>query len=122
MALAKDLVSTGFSPGQAKGIGGQVASAVSAAGTVITDATDLVASVNRVSTVASGAGVQLTFGEIGDSQWVYNGGANPLKVYPPSSSHTINQLSAGTAVTLPQYTYCVFHLITSTIVLANMSA
>ena len=122
MALAKDLVAVGFSPGQAAGAGGQIAPSVSAAGTTITDATDLTASVNYVSTVASGAGVQLYFGGVGDSMVVYNAGANALKVYPPSTSHTINQLSAGTAATLPINTFCNYYLVTSTKVIADLSA
>lgn len=122
MALARDLVATHFSPGQAKGVGGQIAPTVSAAGTIITDATDLVASVNVVTTVAASSGVQLYFGELGDSMMVYNGGANILLVYPPSSSHTINQLSAGTAMQLAVSTACTFTLVTSTRVIALLSA
>lgn len=122
MPLAKDLVSVGFAAGQASGAGGQIAPSVSAAGTVIGDATDLVASGNYVSTVGSGAGVQLYFGQIGDDMWVYNGGANTLKVYPPSASHTINQLAAGSAMNLSINTYCLFKLVTSTRVVADLSA
>ena len=42
MALALDIMKGGFSAGSAKAIGGQANTAVSAAGTAITDATDLV--------------------------------------------------------------------------------
>ena len=121
MPLARDLVSVGFSPGQAGGANGQVAPSVSAAGTTINDATDLVASINYVSTVAASSGVQLYFGQVGDDMWVFNAGANALKVYPPSSSHTINQLSAGSAMILPINTGCMFKLISSTVVVGLLS-
>ena len=122
MPLAKDLVAVGFSPGQAAGAGGQIAPSVSAAGTTISDATDLTASVNYVSTVAASTGVQLYFGGVGDSMVVYNGGANTLKVYPPSTSHSINQLSAGTAMNLAANTFCAYYLVTTTRVIADLSA
>lgn len=99
-ALAKDIMGGGFSPAGAQAINGQFALAVSAAGTTISDATQLKATNNTVTTVASGAGVLLYDGVIGDTIYIYNGGANALKVYPPTSSQTINQLSAGTAISL----------------------
>jgi hypothetical protein len=122
MALAKDIMGGGTSAGQAKAINGNVKSSVSAAGTTISDATQLNATKNFVSTVGSGEGVKLFNGEISDDQLVYNGGANALKVYPHSSSGIINQLSAGSAVTVPQYTTCHFARITSTRWVATLSA
>jgi hypothetical protein len=112
----------GTSAGQAKAINGRVASAVSAAGTVLSDATAIAATVNRISTVASGAGVRLFNGEISDEIFIYNAGANQLIVYPHSSSGTINQLSAGSGVTIPQYTQAGFRRVTAVIWIAWMSA
>ena len=112
MALALDIMKGGFSAGSAKAIGGQVQNTISAAGTVITDATDLIFSISIVTTAAAGSGVQIPNAEIGDSVHVLNLGANAVTVYPPSSSSQINALTAGagfllainTAVTLRKFT------------------
>ena len=123
MPLSTNIMRGGTSAGQAKAINnGAIASAVSAAGTTITDATDLLADINFVSTVASGAGVQLSHGEAGDSQIVYNAGANALKVYPSNSSASINTLSAGVAHNLPINTMCTYYKVSSTQWIANLSA
>ena len=122
MALARNIMGGGFSAGQAKATNGRIASAVSAAGTTITTATDLVADVNFVSTVGSSAGVQLAFGELGDSQIVHNSGANPLSVYPPSSSHQINQIAAGGAHLLAIDTTCTYYIVSTTQIIGLLSA
>lgn len=122
MALAKDIMLGGTSAGQAKAINGQVNSAVSAAGTTISDATQLDKTVNFLSTVASGTGVKLFNGDIGDDVYVYNGGANTATVYPHSSAGIINQLSAGAGVSLAQYTTAYFRRVTSTRWIVMMSA
>ena len=59
MGLAMNVMKGGFSAGQAKSLNGAIATALTAAGTVITDAFDLVADINVIGTCASGAGVQL---------------------------------------------------------------
>jgi hypothetical protein len=122
MALAKNIMSGGFSAGQAKSINGAIATGISAAGTVITDATDLVADVNAIGTCASGAGVQLANCEVGDSQIVYNGGANACKVYPDTSSSQINQITAGSAHSLATSTACTYYKISTTRWVAVLSA
>lgn len=122
MALAKDIMGGGFSAGQAQAIQGTINSAVSAAGTVITDATDLDASNNYISTAAASSGVQLPSVPLGDSVLVYNGGANPVKVYPHDASSTINSASAGVAVSCPVNTLMSFYRWTSTKWVAGMSA
>jgi hypothetical protein len=112
MATAIDIMRGGFSAGSAKAINGQIAPTVSGAGTVIGDATNLVASINVVTTVAASSGVQLPNGEIGDEVEILNLGANALTVYPDTTSNRINALSAGsgfllatnTAVKLRKYT------------------
>lgn len=113
MALAKDIMGNGISAAAARAINGSVASAVSAAGSSQSDATALKASINYVSTVASGAGVQLYDGVVGDSQIVHNAGANALTVYPPSND-SIQVASANTGVTLPTNTTCIYIKVTST--------
>ena len=122
MALAKDIMGGGFSAGQAQAIQGAINSAVTAAGTVITDATDLVASNNYISTAAASSGVQLPSVPLGDSLCVYNGGANAVKVYPHSSTGTINSAAAGVAVTCPVNTLMTFRRWTATKWVASMSA
>ena len=122
MALAKDIMGGGTSAGQAKAINGNVKTSISAAGTTISDATQLDTTVNVLGTVASGAGVKLFNGEISDDLWVYNGGANQVVIYPHSTSGIINQLSAGTGVTLAQYGTMRFKRVTSTRWIAMLSA
>lgn len=122
MATAKDIMGGGFSAGQAQAIGGQTAATVTAAGTIITDAFDLVASNNYISTAAASTGVQLPNTPLGDSVWVYNGGANAVKVYPHSATGTINSSAAGIAVTCPVNTLMRFARWTSTKWVAMQSA
>ncbi len=121
-ALAKDITLGGTSAMSAQAINGRVATGLTAAGTVITDALDLLATVNVVSTVGSGSGVQLYSMQIGDEMEVYNAGANPLKVYPDSSTVAINQLSVGVAMSLPINTACKYRKVSSTQIIAFLSA
>src|SRR3990167_7121885 len=100
MATAIDIMKGGFSAGSAKAINWQVKNTISAAGTLISDATDLTASINIVTTAAASSGVQLPSAEIGDEVEVLNLGANAVTVYPDSSSNRINALSAGSGFLL----------------------
>lgn len=84
------------------------ATAVSAAGTTQATATTLANAVTFLSTVASGAGVVLSpLATAGDSQLVYNGGANPVKVYPPVGAK-INGLAANAPASVSTNTACEF--------------
>lgn len=79
----------------------QVTSAtVTAAGTTITDATQLTSVFNRISTAAAGTGVKLWDAGNGTMIAVSNLGANDLEVYPPNASGVINSAAAGVALTL----------------------
>ena len=122
MALAKNIMQGGMSAGGAKAINGSIATALTAAGTVIGDALDLNADTNVIGTCGSGAGVQLPSAEIGDSCEVYNGGANACKVYPEASGSTINALTAGAGFLLPINTACYARKITATRWIAFLSA
>lgn len=122
MGLAANIIRGGYSPGQAKALNGAIATGLTATGTVITDAFDMVADVNVFGTVAANTGAQLPSCELGDSLWVYNGGASTLKVYPDSSSAQINQIGAGAAMSLGTSTGCLYIRITTTRWLANLSA
>ena len=99
-----------------------VANSVSAAGTSQSDATELVAAFNEVTTVSSGAGVILDSEcAQGDEQSIFNAGANPLRVYPPSS-FKINSLSTNAAMLLATNTGCLFKWVSSTRIFGLLSA
>lgn len=105
MAMVKEMMGGGLSAGAARAINGTINNAVAAAGTTISDATELKAGHNNVTTVAANSGVILPNVEIGDELFIYNAtGTNALRIYPPTSSATINQLSAGVAMLLSPYT------------------
>ena len=94
---------------------------IAAAGTTQGTATALTADYNRISTVAASSGVGLPNCEIGDWVVVYNAGANPVTVYPPTSG-TINQIAANGGVLLAVNTECIFRKWTATIWTGNLSA
>ena len=99
-----------------------IVTGITAAGTSQSDATSLTASVNVVSTVAAGTGVVLSSeARGGDSQLVYNGGSNPMIVYPPSGAQ-INSLALNGGVIIPIRTSCEFHCFSTTQWTANLSA
>ena len=103
-------------------IGADTASALSAAGTSQGTATELTATDNEITTVAANAGVVLSSKLApGDEQTVYNAGANPLKIYPPSGLK-INSLAANAAMTLSVNTGCLFKCVSTSRVFAVMSA
>lgn len=77
-----------------------VSGAVSAAGTVQANSTALTSQINVVSTVASGAGVQLPNTVAGVRITIMNTSANALLVYPPSGE-TINSLALNAAYSQP---------------------
>lgn len=98
------------------------ATAVSAAGTTQGTATELTAADSEVTTVASGAGVVLSSKLApGDEQTVFNAGANPLKVYPPSGFQ-INALTANAPMLLSTNTACFFKCVSTTRVYGVLSA
>jgi hypothetical protein len=122
MALAAEIMQGGFSAGAADAINGQTKSSISAAGTTISDATQLTASTNLLSTVAANSGVLLPNGMVNDECEVYNGGANACKVYPPTSTQSINQLAVGSSISLATSTACKFRRVSTTQWIAFLSA
>lgn len=124
MAYAKELVGSGFSPGQASGVGGQY-SAVVAAGSAQGDAAAVNASMAIVTAADGTKGVILT-GQVGDEVWLFNNSGSTLKVYPTTGAAIA---VAGTGVgtvnaAFSQLTYktTIYKCITSTQWLANTSA
>jgi hypothetical protein len=99
-----------------------VASAVSAAGSTLSDAAALTKNVSIVTTVASGAGVVLAAwpntANVATHQVVINSGANALLIYPPSASAVITAGTtanpAGAAVSLAVGAKAEFYCYSST--------
>ena len=87
-----------------------VGASLSAAGTNQATATALTNALNGVATVATGAGVILYAGSAGDSQIVYNGGANAMNVFPPSGAR-INAIATNGAHVLAVGTASVYYFI-----------
>jgi hypothetical protein len=110
MPLLTDLIGLGMPPEQAAKLGTPTidalpaepcSAAVTAAGTTIADATLLTGQVNNVTTAAASTGVKLNpLTPLGITVTVRNGGANDLKLYPPTSSDIINGGLAGASITL----------------------
>ena len=122
MALASNIMRGGYSAGMAKAINGAIATGLTAAGTTITDALDLTADTNVIGTCASGAGVQVAAAEVGDSQEIYNGGANACKVYPDSATVQFNSLGVGNSFSLGTNTMAYCRKVSSTRWVVNLSA
>ena len=119
--LGFKLFGSGLSDLAVSAIGNDVNAAITAAGTDQAGATELTNCLNSVTTVAASSGVRLYAGSAGDWQLVYNGGANPLKVYPPTSAQ-INGLTANLPHTLSVRTGCLFFFLSSTQVVGVLSA
>ena len=112
----------GLSLPLAEAICKDVATALSAAGTTQGTPTRLTAADNELTTVAAGAGVVLSADlASGDSQTVFNAGANAVKVYPPSGMK-INALAANAPMTLATNTGCIFKCVSTTRVFGVLSA
>ena len=106
MAYATEAMQGGLSAGTALAIGGQGAS-VAAAGSAITDATVVKASISIVTAADGTKGVKLV-GSIGDEVWLFNNSGSTLLVYGDASTVAISVAgtglgSAGTAFS--QLTY-----------------
>lgn len=119
--LGFKLFGSGLSDLAVSAIGNDVNAGVSAAGTDQSGATELSNCLNSVTTVAASSGVRLYAGTAGDWQLVYNAGANPLKVYPPTSAK-INGIATNGAHTLMQNTACVYFFLSTTQVVGVLSA
>ena len=98
------------------------AAGLSAAGTTQGTATELTASANELTTVGAGAGVALASAlAAGDSQAVFNAGANAVKVYPPSGMK-VNALATNAPMLLATNTGCIFYCVSATRVFGVLSA
>ena len=125
MAYAKELVSTGFSPGQAGGVGGQY-NATTATGSAITDAATVTSSMSVVAGADGTKGVLLN-GQVGDEVLLFNNSGSTLKVYPETSSVAIcvpgtGVGTAGAAFSHLTYKTAIYKKVTSTQWLVNVTA
>src|SRR5690349_20434500 len=98
-ALISKLSAAGLGPALANAFGNDTADNLTATGTNQATAYQTSTAVARFTTVASGTGCLLSQSAQGDSQIIYNGGANAMAVYPPVG-HTINALAANAAFSL----------------------
>lgn len=99
-----------------------VATGLTAAGTNQATAYQVTSARNQFSTVASGTGAILDSSAApGDSQLIYNGGANVLKVYPTTGAK-INNLATNAAASIGTNTACEFTMMSTTQWVAILSA
>jgi hypothetical protein len=91
----QSLVKSGIFLGTADAMQGDVETAVTAAGTTQTDATQLTGDLSVVGTAAASTGVKLPPMEKGDTHYVHNLGANAVLVYPGQVGAVINALAAN---------------------------
>lgn len=99
-----------------------VSTGLTATGTTQGDALEVTNTVNRFGTVASGTGAKLRAGSgAGDMQIIYNGGVNPLTVYPDSGA-SINGLAANAGHILQTNTTCQYWATSATAWVAILSA
>jgi len=97
MAFPSRVQGAGQSGGAALAICGQVDNAITAAGSVAADATQVNNTYVRVSTAASGTGIKLPAVEAGAMMVVRNDGAQTLTVYPQTGT-TINGTASDSIV------------------------
>lgn len=111
--LSSKVFPSGLNGQSVTAICNDVASGLTATGTLQSDAYALTYAVNEFTTVASGTGAKLPVAVPGDSVKVYAGGANNLKVYPPSGG-SINNGATDAAFTISANTGNEFTLISAT--------
>ena len=99
-----------------------VATGLTATGSDQSGAYEVTFAKNAFTTVAASTGAVLDSDAApGDSQLVYNGGANVLRVYPPSGAQ-INGLGTNNAMLLATNTACEFFCLTTTLWTGVLSA
>lgn len=99
MAFPSRVLAAGNSPLSSITICGDVGNTLTAAGSSATDALQLSAVFNRVSTVALSTGVKLPPAETGAMVAVANDGANSLTVYPATGATIDGGASVAIATT-----------------------
>lgn len=110
--LAQDATSGGsitFTKASTTVVPGLASTALTAAGTTISDALALTATFNHITTAAASTGVKLWDSPLSAQLVIVNSGANAIVVYPHSGSGTINGGAGGAGVSLAtnSFTICV---------------
>jgi len=100
MPIPSRVLSAGTNSMATISICGDGQTGLTASGTTISDAFQLVAVYNTIGTAASGSGVILPITEAGATIWVYNLGANTVKIYAKSGSTIDNGLSSFNLATV----------------------
>ena len=119
MALSSKVMGSGIDPLMLAALF-DVGAGLTATGTNQATALTLVNGDNEFTTVAAGTGAVLYAGSPGDEQWVYNGGANVLTVYPNSGAK-INSLPANQGVQIAKNTAITFKRMSSTRIVGVLS-
>ena len=97
-------------------------SSLTATGTNQATALECTSALNGFTTVSSGTGAVLSSKLApGDMQMIFNGGLNPLKVYPPSGFQ-INGLGSNNPMVLAKNTACSYWCLSQTQVSGILSA
>lgn len=99
MAFPNDVQGTGLPGAVATAICGNVGNLLTAAGSSASDALQLAAVINRVSTTAASTGVKLQTAQTGAEVVVANDGANTLTVYPATGATIDGAASVSIATT-----------------------
>lgn len=99
-----------------------VATGLTATGSNQSGAFEVTTAKAAFSTVAASTGAVLDDQAApGDTQMIYNGGANALTVYPPSGAR-INGLATNAGMLLATNTACEFYCLTTTLWTGVLSA
>lgn len=115
MSLSYKAMVAGIPQQQIQALIQDVATGLTATGTNQATAYAMDFNSNQFSTVDANTGARLSSNAVGgDSQLVYNGGANTLKVYPPSGA-ALNGLAANQPDILPIRTACRYECLTTTL-------
>lgn len=80
---SKELTGSGFSPQQARALGGYAATVTATGSTSQTDSAAITATVNNVTAGGAATGVRLPSGAPGDVVYISNSKTETLFVYPP---------------------------------------
>lgn len=99
MAFVERIQGAGMPGAVAVAICGDVGNTLTAAGSSASDALQLSAVINRVSTTAASTGVKLPTASTGASVVVANDGANALTVYPATGATIDGAASVSIATT-----------------------
>src|ERR1035437_4801340 len=98
MARTREIVGAGISPLAASNITGSETTGATAAGTTQANAYAIGSAMVEFTTLAASTGAVLPTGsDLGDTFYIWNGGASTLTLYPPGTD-TVNNGSTSFAI------------------------